>query len=97
MNTPYIFWDFAGSARRRKRVYIPGLMRFLDDYLFRSNASYFTFIILCTFFFESACERIVDLYWYRVNKDRLFTPEVLDRFPPEEEEEDDDDDDDEDW
>ena len=71
-------------------------MRFLDNYIFRSSPAYWTFIILCAYFWESCIERMVDRYWQRSNRGRMFTPDVLDKFPPETEEEDDDDDDD-DW
>ena len=97
MNNKYIFFDFAGDLQRRSPMVIPSICRFLDNYIFRSSPAYFTFIILCAYFFESTWERIADWYWARSNRGRMFTPDVLDKFPPEMDEEDDDDDDDDDW
>lgn len=48
------------------------------------------------YFWEVSAERLTDWYWARSNRGRMFTPDVLDKFPPEQEEDDDDDDDD-DW
>mmetsp|Transcript_57355 Transcript_57355/g.51643 ORF Transcript_57355/g.51643 Transcript_57355/m.51643 type:complete len:141 (+) Transcript_57355:56-478(+) len=94
MNNKYIFFDFAGDLHRRSPMIIPSICRFLDNYIFRSSPAYFTFIILCAYFWESTMERVTDWYWARSNKGRMFTPDVLDKFPPEVEEDDDDDDDD---
>ena len=95
-NNKYIFFDFAGDLQRRSPMLVPAICRFLDNYIFRSSPAYATFIVLMAWFWESSMERIADWYWFRSNKGRLFTPDVLDKFPPEFEEEDDDDDDD-DW
>eukprot|EP00483_Globobulimina_turgida_P002204 UN02206 len=94
LNNKYQFFDFAGDLERRSPMIIPNICRFLDNYIFRSSASYATFVILGAYFWEVSMDRIADWYWARTNKGRLFTPDVLDKFPPDIEEEDDDDDDD---
>eukprot|EP01084_Bolivina_argentea_P057590 105219_1 len=93
LNNKYIFFDFAGDLERRPPMLIPAICRFLDNYIFRSSPAYFTFIILVAWFWESTMERITDWYWLRSNEGRLFTPDVLDKFPPDMDEDDDDDDD----
>mmetsp|Transcript_12725 Transcript_12725/g.15792 ORF Transcript_12725/g.15792 Transcript_12725/m.15792 type:complete len:149 (-) Transcript_12725:4-450(-) len=90
----YIFYDYAGWARRRPLVFLPNMFYFLDNYIFRSTPAYFTWIILMCFAWQRCIEMFVDWYWFKVNRYRLFTPEVLDNFPPEIDDADDDDDDD---
>mmetsp|Transcript_21149 Transcript_21149/g.33961 ORF Transcript_21149/g.33961 Transcript_21149/m.33961 type:complete len:145 (-) Transcript_21149:243-677(-) len=96
LNNKYVFFDFAGELQRRPPMIIPFICKFLDNYIFRSSPAFATFVILMAWFTESTFERVTDWFWFRSNKGRLFTPDVLDQFPPEEEEEEDDDDDDED-
>ena len=98
INVPYIYFDFDGYTMfGRKRTLLPQICIWFDNYICRTNAGYATFIILATFALENIFERIVDYVWETNNKGRLFSVEVLDRFPPETDEEEEDDDDDDDF
>ncbi|ETO32875.1 hypothetical protein RFI_04241 [Reticulomyxa filosa] len=91
-NSKYVFYDFTRPVFHQRFKIVPITLKFLDDYFMRSNASYFTLIILGVIAYDKTVDQLVDWWWWRINKDRLFVPEVLDKFlPPAEEEEDDDD------
>jgi len=98
INDKYIYFDFDGYTQYgRKRTLIPAICIWLDNYVFRTNTGYAMFVILFSFTVESTFERVVDWYWERTNRGRLFSVQVLDRFPPESDDDDDEDDDDDDY